>query len=108
MIRCYVTARRRGDVIASARRAIQDGVEFIQVREKDLPALEMFKLVCQIRDLASGSKTRVLVNDRLDIALAAEVDGVHLPGNGLPAERVRPWVSLLGISIHSLEDAVAA
>jgi len=80
----------------------------IQVREKDLPASELFDLVCKVRDLAAGSKTRVLVNDRLDIALAAGIDGVHLPSNGLPAERVRPFVKLLGVSTHTVEEAFAA
>jgi thiamine-phosphate pyrophosphorylase len=80
----------------------------IQVREKDLSASELFDLVCKVRDLAAGSKTRVLVNDRLDIALAAGVDGVHLPANGLPAERVRPFVKLLGVSTHTVEESLSA
>jgi thiamine-phosphate pyrophosphorylase len=80
----------------------------IQVREKDLPAADLFALVCKVRDLAAGSKTRVLVNDRLDIALAAGIDGVHLPANGLPAERVRPLIKLLGVSTHTVEEAIAA
>ena len=108
MIRYYVTDRRQGDVIAFARRAVADGVDMIQVREKDLPAASLFDLVCTIRDVATGTKTRVLVNDRLDVVLAASVDGVHLPGNGLPAERVRPLVKILGISVHTREEAVAA
>jgi thiamine-phosphate pyrophosphorylase len=108
MIRYYVTDRRQGDVLASAARAIRDGVEMIQVREKDLPARELFDLVCRIRDLAAGTKIRVLVNDRLDIALAAKVDGVHLPSNGLPAHRVRPFVQLLGVSTHNIQEALDA
>jgi thiamine-phosphate pyrophosphorylase len=108
MIRYYVTDRHQGDVLASAARAIRDGVEMIQVREKDLSARELYSLVCRIRDLASGAKTRILVNDRLDIALAAGIDGVHLPSNGLPAHLVRPLVKLLGVSTHSIEDALKA
>jgi len=108
MIRCYVTDRHRGDIVASARRAITDRVDFIQIREKDLPARELFTVVCIICDLAAQSATRVLVNDRLDIALAAGAHGVHLPGNGLPAQRVRPLVSVLGVSAHSLEEAIEA
>jgi thiamine-phosphate pyrophosphorylase len=108
MIRCYVTNRHQGDVLASAARAIADGVEMIQVREKDLSARELFDLVCRIRDLAAGTATRVLVNDRLDIALAADLDGVHLPSNGLPADRVRPFVQHLGVSTHTIQEAVDA
>lgn len=108
MIRYYVTDRRQGNVLASAARAIHEGVGMIQVREKDLAGRELFDLVCRIRDLAVGTKTRILVNDRLDVALAAGVDGVHLPANGLPAARVRPLVKFLGVSAHTLEEAVAA
>ena len=108
MIRYYVTDRSRGNLVEYAARAIRDGVEMIQIREKDLSARELFELACSIRDIASGTKTRVLINDRLDIALAAGIDGVHLPGNGLPAGKVRPLVRLLGISVHSVEEAVQA
>jgi thiamine-phosphate pyrophosphorylase len=108
MIRYYVTDRRQGDVLASATRAIGQGVDMIQVREKDLPARELFDLVCRIRDLAAGTNSRVLVNDRLDIALAARVDGVHLPADGLPSNRVRPWVKVLGVSTHTIQEAIDA
>src|SRR5437763_1223409 len=108
MIRYYVTDRRQGDVLACAARAVRDSVDMIQVREKDLPAHELFDLVCKIRDLTVGTTTRILVNDRADIALAAGIDGVHLPGNGLPAERVRPLVRLLGVSTHSVDEAIHA
>jgi thiamine-phosphate diphosphorylase len=108
VIRYYVTDRSNGDVPASAARAIRDGVDMIQVREKDLPARELFDLVCRVRDLAAGTKTRILVNDRVDVALAAGVDGVHLPANGLPPGRVRSLVKTLGVSVHTLEEALAA
>jgi Thiamine monophosphate synthase len=108
MIRCYVTDRRQGDVIESARRCIGTGVDYIQVREKDLPTAALLELVIAIRDLAAGSATRVLVNDRLDVALAAQIDGVHLPGNGLPAVYIRPRVRILGVSTHTVAQAIAA
>jgi len=108
MIRCYVTDRLNGDVLTSAARAVANAVDFIQVREKDLSARDLLDLICRIREIAAGSKTRVLVNDRLDIALAAKIDGVHLPANGLPPACVRPFVSVLGVSTHTLEEAVLA
>ena len=85
MIRCYVTDRRHGDLLSHVNIAIRSGIEIIQVREKDLDARELYELVCRVRDAASGTATKILVNDRLDIALAANLDGVHLPANGLPA-----------------------
>jgi thiamine-phosphate pyrophosphorylase len=77
----------------------------IQIREKDLSASELFDLVQRIKELAAGTATKVLVNDRLDIALAVGIDGVHLPENGLPVERVRPYVRLIGASVHNLDAA---
>ena len=111
MIRCYVTDRSQGDVLAHAARAVVSGVDMIQVREKDLVAVDLLDLVCRVRDIAAGrpgSKTKVLVNGRLDIALIAGIDGVHLPGDGLPAAQVRPHVRVLGVSCHSMEEAVQA
>lgn len=108
MIRYYVTDRRQADIVTCSARAVQDGVEMIQIREKDLSSRELFDLVCRIRDLAAGSNTRVLVNDRLDVALAAGVDGVHLPAAGLPPGCVRPLVAVLGVSTHTVQEAVDA
>lgn len=108
MIRCYVTDRRQGDLLAHAKRAIAEGVDMIQIREKDLPAKQLLDLVCSIHELASGTSTKILVNDRLDVALATGIDGVHLPSNGLPATMVRPHVKILGVSTHTLDEAVQA
>ena len=108
MIRCYVTGRRHGDVLENIAAAIQNGIDMIQIREKDLPASELYALVCRARDLAAGRATKVLVNDRLDVAIAAGIDGVHLPGNGLPVRRVRPLVRTLGCSVHSAAEALRA
>jgi thiamine-phosphate pyrophosphorylase len=108
MVRYYITNRHDGDVIDNATRAIKDGIEMIQVREKDLPTRELLALTCHIRDLAIGSSTKVLVNDRLDIALAAGLDGVHLPAAGLPVAAVRPHLRVVGVSVHSVEEAAAA
>ena len=108
MIRYYVTDRRQGSILSFAAKAITQEVDMIQIREKDMPAIELFKLACKVRDLAAGTKTKVLINDRLDIALAANIDGVHLPGNGLPADRVRPFVKVLGVSTHTVQEAIAA
>jgi len=62
-------------------------------------------------DSVRGTATRVIVNDRLDIALAARAHGVQLRGSSLPAARVRPAVPrgfLIGQSVHSAEEAAAA
>jgi thiamine-phosphate pyrophosphorylase len=105
MIRYYVTDRRSADVVVAAERAAAEGVDMIQVREKDLEANALYELVRAVLKTVKGSGTKVLVNDRLDVALAAGADGVHLPANGLPVSEVRPLIGLVGRSTHSL-DAV--
>jgi thiamine-phosphate pyrophosphorylase len=108
MLRCYVTDRRHGNLLLHVKKAVRDGVDFIQIREKDLQARALFDLVCQVRDAAEGTDTKILVNDRLDIAVAAGITGVHLPGSGLPTARVRPLVKILGRSVHTVEEALQA
>ena len=105
MIRYYVTDRSSANVVAAARRAAASGVDMIQVREKDLESGALCDLVGVVLETVQGSGTKVLVNDRLDVALAAGADGVHLPADGLPASEVRPLIGLVGLSTHTLDEA---
>jgi thiamine-phosphate pyrophosphorylase len=117
---CLITDRRRvavssGDplsaVVAQAARAAAAGVHLIQVRERDLDGGVLLRLVRGCLDAVRGSRTRVLVNDRVDVALAAGAHGVHLRGGSMPASRVRRFVPsgfLLGRSVHTVDEAVAA
>lgn len=102
-----ITDRKTSEVplLQQIRRVIGAGVDFLQIREKDLPARELYRLALQAGAMARGRKTRVLINDRLDIALAAELDGVHLAQASLPPDAVRSRVSkrgfLIGVSTHN-------
>lgn len=115
-IRHFVTDRRRfglalDDLVARAAHAVRAGVDVIQVRERDLSDRELAALVREIVAAASGSKTRVLVNDRADIAIAAGAAGVHLRGDSPAASRVRAMARegfLIGRSVHSLAEVDAA
>lgn len=106
----YITDRRRlpaNALVACARKAIHWGVDFIQIREKDLDDAALFRLTCRILGLARGTGCRVLVNARADIALAAGAHGVHLPSTGLRASDVRAWVPnnfLVGVSVHTVPE----
>ena len=94
--------------IAAAARA---GVHLLQVRERDLDAADLLRLVRRCLDAVRRTRARVLVNDRLDVALAAGAHGVHLRGDSMPAPRVRAITGagfLIGRSIHSTADATAA
>ena len=97
-------------IVAQAAEAARCGVHFVQVREIDLEAALMIALVSRIVEAVEGSPTRVLVNDRLDVALAAGAHGVHLRGDSYPASRVRAVTApgfLVGRSVHGPEEAAA-
>jgi thiamine-phosphate diphosphorylase len=88
--------------------AAQAGVDLIQVRESDLEGGALTRLVARCVEAARSTETRVLVNDRFDVALAAGAHGVHLPGHGFSAPRVRavaPGGFLIGRSVHHASEA---
>jgi thiamine-phosphate pyrophosphorylase len=107
----YITDRKQlppGGLIAAVRRALRCGVDFVQVREKDLPDRDLYGLVRKIVAAAHAAGRLALVNGRADIALAAGADGVHLPASGLRPDDIRSWVPasfLVGVSVHSLHEA---
>jgi thiamine-phosphate pyrophosphorylase len=108
---CIVTDRQRRDVLAQVRDAAQAGVDLVQIRERDLEAAALAALVRQAVALTRGSATRIIVNDRLDVALACGADGVHLRGDSFPAAAARrgaPPGFFVGRSVHSADDARAA
>lgn len=95
--------------------AAQSGVQLIQIREKDLSAKALIEFTRRVIAVARPRGAKVLVNDRLDVALAAKADGVHLRVNSLPANEVRAVVQkiglqdfLIGVSTHSMAEARAA
>jgi thiamine-phosphate pyrophosphorylase len=111
MIICLVTDRRRRPPIEQAVEAVDAGVDLIQIRERDLDASALASLVVRIAEVTRGSRTRVVVNDRVDVALACGAGGVHLRGDSMAASRVRsivPQGFLLGRSVHERDEAVAA
>lgn len=96
-------------------RAAKSGATWIQIREKDLPSRALLELARFAVAETWAAGARVLVNDRLDVALAAKAAGVHLGENSVPVETVRAWHRaagradfLIGVSCHSLASARAA
>jgi thiamine-phosphate pyrophosphorylase len=91
--------------------AVRAHVSLIQLREKNLPARTLFELASQCAALTRGTKTRLLVNDRADIARAARADGVHLSTRSLEPSIIRRAFGpdfLIGASTHSLAEAKSA
>jgi thiamine-phosphate pyrophosphorylase len=95
------------DLIDLIEEAAQAGVHLIQIREPDLSARAVGQLVERAVDVVKPYGTRLLVNDRFDIALACGASGVHLTTQSLPPEVVRKHVGhrlIIGVSTHSLEE----
>ena len=91
--------------------AVASGIELIQLREKRLTARVLFELVEQSVALTRGSATRLLVNDRADVAAAAGADGVHLTTQSIDAKTIRRTFGdnfLIGVSTHSLAEGEVA
>lgn len=91
--------------------ALKGGVRFVQLREKDLSTRELLPLAQDLRRLTAKVSARLLINDRIDICLAVNADGVHLRSNSLPthiARRILGDSKLIGVSTHSLEEAQQA
>jgi thiamine-phosphate pyrophosphorylase len=95
----------RGYLIALARGAVRAGIDHFQVREPEIPARDLESVVREIVRVADGTMTRVLVNDRLDVAIGAGAAGVHLKESSIPVARARgmaPAGFLIGRSIHTV------
>jgi thiamine-phosphate pyrophosphorylase len=99
------------DPVCVAEEAIAGGADIIQLRDKDSTACEILEAGRAIRGLAKKNKALFIINDRVDIALALDADGVHLGQDDLPIESARSMIGrekLIGLSTHSLSQALDA
>jgi thiamine-phosphate pyrophosphorylase len=90
--------------------AVEEKVALIQIREKSLDARRLFKLVQAAVEITRGSDSRLLVNDRADVATAAGAQGVHLTSRSIPAsviKRIFPQL-IIGVSVHDADEAAEA
>ena len=97
--------------IDTIRSALKEGVKTVQLREKGLSTHELYSLSYELRKITSEFKANFIVNDRVDIALAVEADGVHLGWQSLPFPVVRRLVGserLIGVSTHNRQEALQA
>lgn len=108
-----VTDRHRAaprDIVEVVTAAIKGGIQFIQLREKDLPADELLALAQRLREVTRG-RALLVVNDRADVALACDADGVHVGEASLPVAAARKIIGrekLLGRSVHTVSAAIEA
>ena len=99
------------DLLWVLEQALEGGIKAIQLREKDLSGRELFSAAEKTRALCNRYRARLFINDRIDVALAVEADGVQLGKASMPIEAARDLLGpgkLLGASTHSLDEAKEA
>jgi thiamine-phosphate pyrophosphorylase len=114
MLRCAITGGDGWAEMTHVRRWAAEGVEFVQLRQKQLAAGELVRLAAAMRvELPAGGRTKLLVNGRADVAVAAGADGVHLTSRAgeLTAEQVRrvfraagAGVPVVSASCHAVDE----
>ena len=93
------------------RESVEAGVRAIQFREKDLSVRQQLDLIEAIQKITKPYGVKLFINDRIDLVLAVDADGVHLPENGLPVSVARHLIGpqkMIGVSCHSLETVLRA
>ena len=102
---------RGRDLTAVVADCLAAGLPAVQVREKDLGAADLAALCRPLRELTRDHGARLVVNDRVDVALAVGADGVQRTHASLPVDDIRRVVGgrlTIGASVHSLDDAIDA
>lgn len=98
-------------LVSLLQRVLTAGAPAIQLRERDLSARELVTLAREAQAMTASRRSQLLINDRIDVALALEGVGVHLRGNSLPVSVARQLLGvqrLLGVSVHAVEEVLSA
>jgi thiamine-phosphate pyrophosphorylase len=115
-LRLYLITDRKlfphsSSLIDAVETALRAGVKAVQLREKELPVRDLLTMAYRMREVTTRYGAKFFVNDRIDIALCVEADGVHLGLSGIPlpaARKVAGKKLLIGASTHNLDEALAA
>lgn len=92
-------------------RAVEGGVSMVQLREKDIPTRDFIGLAMKLKSLLEGSGVPLIINDRIDVALAVGADGVHIGQSDMPygiARRLMGPDRIIGLSVENMEQVIAA
>ena len=114
--RLYLISDRRQipagkDLLGMTAELLQTGIRMFQLREKDLPAAQLYPLALKLRQLTRQHNCLFLINDRIDLALAADADGVQLGNHSVPTAVARQLLGpdkLLGVSTHHPDEISSA
>lgn len=102
---------KRRDFYKVIEEALKGGVTMLQLREKNTSGKEFFEKAIKLRELTKGYNVKFIINDRVDIAILSNADGVHIGQSDLPAKEVRKLIGkdkILGVSANTLEEAIKA
>lgn len=102
---------KKTETLKIIKTAAENNISLIQIREKQLPARLVLKLTSEAVKFTQNNQTKILVNDRADIAFAAKADGVHLTSKSIPTSLIRqnfPKGFIIGVSTHSIKKAELA
>jgi len=104
----FITDNSFYDILESARLALEAGATVIQYRHKDASTRQMAETSIKLRSL-TDSRALLIINDRIDIALACGADGIHLGQADMPVELARKlFGGIIGITVHDVDEAVDA
>lgn len=91
--------------------ALEGGVTMVQLREKQASSKEFYEIAVRLKRVLHSYHVPLIINDRLDIALACDADGLHIGQNDLPYAVARQWLGkekIIGLSVESRQDAIHA
>lgn len=97
------------DIFDAVESAVKGGVTLVQLREKNISSLDFYNIAVRLKKLAGRYGVPLIINDRLDIALAVDADGLHIGQEDLPVSAARKLLGkgkILGYSVSTVEEAV--
>lgn len=104
----YLKGRALTDIVSEA---IAGGVTMVQLREKDASSAEFYRKALEIKKITKAANIPLIINDRLDIALAIDADGLHIGQSDLPypvARKLLGYDKIIGLSVETIEQAKEA
>lgn len=112
---CYLVTDHKGltndEILSIIEEALKGGTSIVQIREKTASTKDFYELALQVKEITQKYDVPILINDRLDIAIAIDADGVHIGQDDMPALKAREILGedkIIGVSAATIEEAKKA